>query len=71
MFEGEETSGYINYDHETRSVYIPCFKVATIAEIGDGIEGKAVYYKDVTMKQWNQAYPIYHIKDMTKTDSCN
>jgi hypothetical protein len=71
MFEGEDTSGYINYDHETRSVYIPCFKVATIAEIGDGIEGKVIYYKDVTMKQWNQAYPIYHIKDMTKTDSCN
>jgi hypothetical protein len=71
MFEGEETSGYILYDHETRSVYIPCFKVATIAEIGDGIEGKATYYKDVTMKQWNKSYPIFHIKDMTKADSCN
>ncbi len=70
MFEGKDTSGYINYDHETRSVYIPCFKVATIAEIGDGIEGKAIYYKDVTMKQWNEAYPIFHIKDMTKADSC-
>jgi hypothetical protein len=71
MFEGEETSGYILYDHQTRSVYIPCFKVATIAEIGDGIEGKATYYKDVIMKQWNESYPIFHIKDMTKADSCN
>jgi hypothetical protein len=48
MFEGEETSGYILYDHQTRSVYIPCFKVATIADIGDGI-----YYKDIAMKSWN------------------
>ncbi len=70
MFEGKDTSGYINYDHEARSVYIPCFKVATIAEIGDGIEGKVIFYKDVTMKQWNQSYPIFHIKDMTKADSC-
>jgi len=70
MFEGEDTSGYILYDHETRSVYIPCFKVATIADIGDGIEGKATFYKDVTMKQWNKSYPIFHIKDMTKADSC-
>ncbi len=52
-------------------VYIPCFKVATIADIGDGIEGKAIYYKYVTLKQWNQAYPIFHIKDMTKADSCD
>ncbi|WP_171900761.1 hypothetical protein, partial [Candidatus Marithrix sp. Canyon 246] len=34
-------------------------------------EGKATSYKDVTMKQWNESYPIFHIKDMTKADSCN
>jgi hypothetical protein len=27
-------------------------------------------YKDVTMKQRHIDYPIFHIKDMTKADSC-
>jgi hypothetical protein len=40
MFEGKDTSGYILYHYETRSVDIPCFEVTTIAHIGDGIEGK-------------------------------
>ncbi len=71
MFEGEETSGYILYDHKTRSVEIPCFEVMTIAKLGDGIEGKAIYYKDMTMKQRHVNYPIFHVENMTETDSCN
>jgi len=58
-FEGENASGYILYHHKTRSVEIPCFEVTTIAKLGDGI-----------MKQRHVKYPIFHIKDMTKTDSC-
>jgi hypothetical protein len=69
-FNGENTSGYILYDHKTRSVKIPCFKVTTIAKFGDGIEGESIYYKDVNMKQRHVAYPIFHVDDMTKTDSC-
>jgi hypothetical protein len=71
MFEGEETSGYILYHHKTRTVDIPCFEVTTIAKLGDGIEGKTIYYKDVTMKQRHINYPIFHVEDMTETDSCN
>jgi hypothetical protein len=59
MFEGKDISGYILHHYETRSVDIPCFKVTTIAHIGDGIEGEAV------------DYPIFHVEDMTETDSCN
>jgi hypothetical protein len=58
------------YDHKTRSVKIPCFKVTTIAKFGDGIEGESIYYKDVSMKQRHINYPIFHVDDMTKTDSC-
>ncbi len=68
--EGENTSGYILYHHKTRSVEIPCFKVTTIAKLGDGIEGDAVYYKDVIMKQRHLDYPIFHVEDMTEADSC-
>ena len=71
MFEGKETSGYILYDYKTRSVDIPCFEVTTIAKLGDGIEGEAIYYKDVIMKQRHIDYPIFHVEDMTETDSCN
>ncbi|WP_171900410.1 hypothetical protein, partial [Candidatus Marithrix sp. Canyon 246] len=67
--EGENISGYILYHHKTRSVEIPCFKVTTIAPLG-GIEGEAVYYKDVIMKQRHLDYPIFHVEDMTETDSC-
>ncbi len=70
MLEGKNTSGYILYDYKTRTVEIPCFEVMTIAKLGDEIEGETVYYKDVSMKQWNKSYPIFHIKDMTKADSC-
>jgi hypothetical protein len=70
MFDGDDTSGYILYDYKTRSVNIPCFEVATIAKFGDGIEGEAIYYKDVNMKQRHVAYPIFHVDNMTKTDSC-
>jgi hypothetical protein len=69
-FDGENTSGYILYDYKTRSVNIPCFEVTTIAKFGDGIEGETIYYKDVSMKQRHVAYPIFHVDDMTKTDSC-
>jgi len=69
-FNGENTSGYILYDYKTRSVKIPCFEVTTIAKFGDGIEGDVIYYKDVNMKQRHVAYPIFHVEDMTKTDSC-
>ncbi len=71
MFKGESTSGYILYDHKNRSVKIPCFEVTTIAKFGNGIEGEAIYYKDVIMKQLNGTYPIFHVKDMTKTDLQN
>jgi hypothetical protein len=71
MFDGEDTSGYILYHSKTRSVDIPCFEVTTIAKLGDGIEGDAIYYKDVTMKQRHVNYPIFHVEDMTETDSCN
>jgi hypothetical protein len=71
MFEGEETSGYILYDHKKRSVKIPCFKVMTIAKFGNGIEGKPIYYKDVLMKQRHVADLIFNAEDMTKVDSCN
>jgi hypothetical protein len=70
MFDGENTSGYILYDHKNRSVDIPCFQVNTIATFGDGVEGNAIYYKDVNMKQLNGSYPIFHVKDMTKIDNC-
>ncbi|WP_069473726.1 BspA family leucine-rich repeat surface protein, partial [Candidatus Marithrix sp. Canyon 246] len=69
-FNGENTSGYILYDHNTRSVKIPCFEVTTIAKFGDGIQGESIYYKDVNMKQRHVAYPIFHVDNMTKTDSC-
>ncbi len=69
-FDGKNTSGYILYDHKTRSVKIPCFEVTTIAKFGDGIEGDVIYYKDVNMKQRHVDYPIFHVDDMTKTDSC-
>jgi hypothetical protein len=69
-FDGKNTSGYILYDHKTRSVKIPCFEVTTIAKFGDGIEGETIYYKDVNMKQRHVNYPIFHVEDMTKTDSC-
>ncbi|WP_216092589.1 hypothetical protein, partial [Candidatus Marithrix sp. Canyon 246] len=69
-FNGDDTSGYILYDYKTRSVNIPCFEVTTIAKLGDGIEGEKIYYKDVSMKQRHVAYPIFHVEDMTKTDSC-
>jgi phage protein U len=69
-FNGENTSDYILYDHKTRSVKIPCFEVTTIAKFGDGIEGKSIYYKDVSMKQRHVAYPIFHVEDMTETDNC-
>lgn len=71
MFEGEETSSYILYDHKKRSVKIPCFKVMTIAKFGNGIEGKAIYYKNVLLKQRHVADLIFNAEDMTKTDSCN
>ncbi len=71
MFEGKDTSGYINYHPTTRSVDIPCFKVTTIAQFGDGIEGEAIYYKDVILKQRHVNYQIFHVEDMTETDSCN
>jgi hypothetical protein len=70
IFDGKNTSGYILYDHKTRSVKIPCFEVSTIAKFGDGIEGETIYYKDVNMKQRHVNYPIFHVEDMTKTDSC-
>jgi len=70
IFDGKNTSGYIFYDHKTRSVKIPCFEVTTIAKFGDGIEGETIYYKDVSMKQRHVNYPIFHVDDMTKTDSC-
>jgi hypothetical protein len=70
MFDGDDTSGYILYDYKTRSVKIPCFEVSTIAKFGDGIEGEAIYYKNVNMKQRHINYPIFHVQDMTKTDSC-
>ncbi|WP_069472945.1 hypothetical protein [Candidatus Marithrix sp. Canyon 246] len=70
MFDGKNTSGYILYDHKTRSVKIPCFEVTTIAKFGDGIEGDVIYYKDVNMKQRHVNYPIFHVDNMTKTDSC-
>ncbi len=70
IFEGKNTSGYILYDYKTRSVQIPCFEVTTIAKFGNGIEGKAVYYKDVSMKQRNVDDLIFHVEDMTKADSC-
>ena len=69
-FDGKNTSGYILYDHKTRSVKIPCFEVTTIAKFGDGIEGDVIYYKDVNMKQRHVDYPIFHVDDMTKADSC-
>ncbi len=69
-FDGKNTSGYILYDHKTRSVKIPCFEVTTIAKFGDGIEGETIYYKDVNMKQRHVNYPIFHVEDMTKADSC-
>jgi hypothetical protein len=70
MFDGDDASGYILYDHKTRSVKIPCFEVTTIAKFGDEIEGDVIYYKDVNMKQRHINYPIFHVEDMTKTDSC-
>ena len=70
IFDGENTSGYILYDHKTRSVKIPCFEVTTIAKFGDGIEGEVIYYKNVNMKQRHINYPIFHVEDMTKADSC-
>ncbi len=70
MLEGKNTSGYILYDYKTRTVEIPCFEVMTIAKLGDGIEGKAVYYKDVSMKQRNVDDLIFHVEDTTKADSC-
>ncbi|WP_141700044.1 hypothetical protein [Candidatus Marithrix sp. Canyon 246] len=69
-FNGDDASGYILYDHKTRSVKIPCFEVTTIAKFGDGIQGESIYYKDVSMKQRHVAYPIFHVDNMTKTDSC-
>jgi hypothetical protein len=30
----------------------------------------AIYYQNVNMKQRHVAYPIFHVEDMTKTDSC-
>jgi hypothetical protein len=71
MSEGKDTSGYILYNHKKRSVKIPCFKVMTIAKFGNGIEGKAIYYKDVILKQRHPADLIFHAEDMTKTDTCN
>jgi hypothetical protein len=71
MFNGDDTSGYILYDHKTRSVNIPCFQVVTTAIFGDAIEGETIYYKDVSMKQRHVAYPIFHVEDMTETDSCD
>ncbi|WP_069471797.1 hypothetical protein [Candidatus Marithrix sp. Canyon 246] len=68
-FNGDDASGYILYDHNTRSVKIPCFEVTTIAKFGDAIEGESIYYKDVNMKQRHVAYPIFHVDNMTKTDS--
>ncbi|WP_083234977.1 hypothetical protein [Candidatus Marithrix sp. Canyon 246] len=58
------------HDHKTRSVKIPCFEVTTIAKFGDGVEGESIYYKDVNMKQRHVDYPIFHVDNMTKTDSC-
>jgi len=69
-FNGNDTSGYILYDYKTRSVKIPCFEVTTIAKFGDGIQGESIYYKDVNMKQRHVDYPIFHVDNMTKTDSC-
>ncbi len=69
-FAGKDTNGYILYDYKTRSVNIPCFEVTTIAKFGDGIEGEAIYYKDVSMKQRHINYPIFHVDNMTKTDNC-
>jgi hypothetical protein len=70
MFNGDDTSGYILYDHKTRSVNIPCFEVVTTAIFGDAIEGETIYYKDVNMKQRHLAYPIFHVEDMTETNNC-
>jgi hypothetical protein len=70
MFNGDNTSGYILYDHKTRSVNIPCFEVVTTAIFGDAIEGETIYYKDVNMKQRHLAYPIFHVEDMTETNNC-
>jgi hypothetical protein len=39
MFDGEEISGYILYNHKTRSVNIPCFKATTFSQFGEGFEG--------------------------------
>ncbi|WP_069473099.1 hypothetical protein [Candidatus Marithrix sp. Canyon 246] len=71
MFEAEQTSGYILYNHKKRSVKIPCFKVMTIANFGNGIEGKPIYYKNVLLKQRHVADLIFYAEDMTKVDSCN
>jgi phage protein U len=71
IFNGENTSDYILYDHKTRSVNIPCFEVTTIAKFGDGIEGDSIYYKNVNMKQRHVDYPIFHVEDMTETESCD
>jgi len=35
------------------------------------LEGILVPYKDMTMKQRHIDYPIFHVEDMTETDSCN
>ncbi|WP_141699478.1 hypothetical protein [Candidatus Marithrix sp. Canyon 246] len=40
------------------------------SKFGDAIEGKSIYYKDVNMKQRHVAYPIFHVDNMTKTESC-
>ena len=71
MFEGEDTSGYILYDRKTRSLTVPCFKVNTISTFNNGMKGESVYYKNVTLKQLHVTYPIFLVKNMTKTVSCN
>ena len=43
----------------------------TIAKFGNGIEGKAIYYKNVLLKQRHVADLIFNAEDMTKVDSCN
>jgi hypothetical protein len=70
MFDGEEISGYILYNHKTRSVNIPCFKATTISQLGGGFEGNAIYYKNVIMIQRHIESSMFRIEDMTEIDNC-
>ena len=64
MFDGENTSSYILYDHNSKSINIPCVEISSN---DNETEGK--YYKDMTMKL-NGSYPIFHAEETIETDSC-